>query len=228
MDVLKTNSLFSLESYRWRDLFDGCEFPWQALERIADYLKMKRLTGIEVEVPKGVILEKSEWIFIEKGTRIEAGACIVGPCLIGAGCTIRHGAYLRENVILGERCVIGHSTEVRGSIFLDGVRAAHFNYVGDSILGNGVNLGAGAVCANLRLDRKEVCIKTKGVFVNTHLKKLGAIMGDGVQIGCNCVTNPGTLMGQGVVCHPCLNVGGYVPVGSVVRSCHLPIIEREK
>ncbi len=134
-----------------------------------------------------------ERILIGEGTCIGKGVSIEGPCVIGKNCEIRHGAYIRPYTLIGDGCVIGHASEVKNSIFLGGAKAPHFNYVGDSILGKDVNLGAGVKLANYRLDGKEV--KIKGI--NTGLIKLGAILGDGVQLGCNSVTNPGCVIHSG-------------------------------
>lgn len=149
---------------------------------------------------------------------IEPGVYIQGPCIIGKNCVIRHGAYIREGVICGDYCQIGHSAELKHSILLNHACATHFVYVGDSILGNEVNLGAGVKCANLRLDRSEVVVAWNGKRVKTGLKKLGAIVGDRVQIGCNCVLNPGTLIGKESFSHPLLNLSGYIPPRSQMSA----------
>ena len=166
---------------------------------------------IEIKIPPGVHLDRPEWISIGLGTVIEPGVYIQGPCIIGKGCVLRHGAYLRDGVICGDRSVIGHSSEIKHSILLDEAAATHFTYVGDSILGGGANLGAGVKCANLRLDRTEVTVSLDGKWVRTGLKKFGAVIGDRVQIGCNCVLNPGTLIGRESFSHPLLNFGGTIP-----------------
>lgn len=206
---LITTSFFDIKEISWKSLFDGIDYPWQALERLSLFLSYCK-KGIEVPIPDGVHLVSEEQISIGKGTIIEPGALISGPCLIGPNCQIRHGAYIRGHVITGSHCIIGHDTEIKHSILLNEVRAAHFNYVGNSILGNRVNLGAGVKCANFRLDRKEIVIRFEGQKLLTGLKKLGAIIGDEAQIGCNVVTNPGTLIGKGAICYPCLNIGGIV------------------
>lgn len=204
-------SFFSLENFTHAEIFADTTYVWEALEKLHLYLAKQKLGKIECEISKEVYLVNPELISIGKGTVIEAGACIQGPCVLGEDCLVRHGAYVRGNVLAGDRCVIGHDTEIKSSILLNGVRASHFNYVGNSILGNDVNLGAGVKCANLRLDRAEVMISSHRGKIATRLKKLGLIAGDGSQLGCNCVTNPGTLLGKGAFCYPCVNIGGYVP-----------------
>jgi UDP-N-acetylglucosamine diphosphorylase / glucose-1-phosphate thymidylyltransferase / UDP-N-acetylgalactosamine diphosphorylase / glucosamine-1-phosphate N-acetyltransferase / galactosamine-1-phosphate N-acetyltransferase len=207
---------FDLSQFRHRELFDG-EFVWDALKAIKPYLSQTRLGRIEVEIPAGVYLVNPEQISIGKGTVLEPGAYIKGPCIIGERCTIRHTAYIRGDLIAGDECVIGHATEVKTAIFLNGAHAAHFAYVGDTILGNHVNLGAGTKCANLRLDNKQVVVHVDGRRCETGLRKFGAVIGDHSQIGCNAVTNPGTLLGPGVLCHPCVSVGGVI-LNGIVRG----------
>jgi NDP-sugar pyrophosphorylase family protein len=192
MEKILLDNLFNRNSYSHSKLFEGCSYPWEAFSKLAQYLKSQNLGKIECSVPEGVYLINPELISIGKGTVIEPGSFIQGPCIIGRDCQIRFGAYIRGYVVTGDRCVIGHATEMKGSILLDDVHAAHFNYVGDSILGNRVNLGAGAKLANLRFDHQEVRIGD----ISTGLKKLGAILGDETQLGCNVVTNPGTVMSK--------------------------------
>ncbi len=210
MDV-SPNAYFDLSKFSNADLFDDCEGVWEALARLSDYLKQQTLGNIEVEVPDGVVIVKPELVSIGKGCKLESGAYIQGPCILGENCEVRQGAYIRGHFIAGRACVIGHTTEVKQAVFLDGVHAAHFAYVGDSILGNDVNLGAGVKCANVRLDRKEVIVRDGNTKMPTGLKKFGAIIGDFCQLGCNVVLNPGTLLGKEVCCAPCVAISGIVP-----------------
>lgn len=141
-----------------------------------------------------------------KGTVVEPGALIKGPTIIGASTEIRQGAYLRGTCLVGDRCVVGHTTEVKGSIFLNGAKAGHFAYVGDSILGTNVNLGAGTKLANLKIKGNAIRIWTEGGLMDTGRRKLGAIIGDGTEIGCNAVTNPGTILGKKCLVFPLTSV----------------------
>ncbi len=209
---------FDLSEYRHKSLFKPNKFVWLALNELSKYLETLFLGKIEVEVPVGTFLIDSHLISIGKGTVIEPGAYIKGPCYIGENCTIRHGAYIRGNFLAGDNCVIGHDTEVKNAIFLNHVHAAHFAYVGDSILGNDVNLGAGTKCANLKLDNQQVVLYYQNKNIETGLKKIGAVIGDRTQIGCNSVTNPGTFIGQDVLCYPCLNIGGIIDSQSIVKG----------
>lgn len=210
MEKFLIDKLFELKEFAFIEIFEGSTYPWEALERLRVFFNSMEKGNIACNIPQGVILVHPEKIAIGKGTIVEPGAYIRGPCILGENCEVRHGAYVRGFVLAGNGCVIGHSTEVKSSILLEDVSAAHFNYIGDSILGNRVNLGAGVKLANVRLDRRNVQICDGEKRIPTNLKKLGAILGDGVQIGCNAVTNPGTVMGKGVFCPPCVAVKGYI------------------
>lgn len=220
MSDLTAKSLFDLSHFKHAFLFHECRYVWEALTKIETYLASIHLGIIEVGIPTGAHLLNPELISIGKGSIIEPGAYIKGPCIIGENCSVRQGAYIRGNVVAGNNCVIGHDTEIKNSILLNYAQAAHFAYLGDSIIGNRVNLGAGVKCANLRLDHNEVVVHFEGKRFPTGLKKLGAILGDGTQIGCNSVTNPGTITGKEVLCHPCLNFGGVLPSKSVVKAAN--------
>lgn len=223
MNDFYPESLFDLSHFVHKKLF-SCEFVWESLSKIKPYLAQYPLGIIEVDISNAVYLVNPEKISIGKGTIIEPGAYIKGPCIIGENCTIRQGAYIRGDFIAGNQCVIGHDTEIKHSIFLDGTQAAHFAYVGDSILGNKVNLGAGTKCANLRFDREDVILKIDQKEYSTGLHKFGAIMGDNSQTGCNSVTNPGTIMGKNSFLYPCVNFGGYLPSAHVVRPNDKPVV----
>lgn len=215
---LSPDYYFDLEQFAHPELFEGAVWVWEALNRLQGYLKKLPLGQILGEVSPQAYLIEPESIFIGKGTIVEPGAYIKGPCYIGENCTVRHGAYIRGDLIAGDGCVIGHDTEVKHAIFLNKAHAAHFAYVGDSILGNGVNLGAGVKCANLKLNHDQVSVMHNGKKVNTGRKKLGAIIGDGVQLGCNSVTNPGTFIGRKAICYPCVNIGGIILAKSIIKE----------
>lgn len=224
--MLDLESFFSLDYFAHRSLWKEGEPVWSALIALNDYLNQKNSYKIDVDIPEGVFLQRKELISIGKGSVIEPGVLIQGPCIIGKNCVIRHGAYIRESVILGDECHIGHSTELKNSILLDRAAATHFVYVGDSILGNGVNLGAGVKCANLRLDRRDVSVQFEGKKLKTGLKKFGAIVGDRVQIGCNSVLNPGTLVGRECFAYPLMNLKGTIPKRSQIDAKGIRPIEQ--
>jgi UDP-3-O-[3-hydroxymyristoyl] glucosamine N-acyltransferase len=174
------------------------------------------------ELPGASVLHAGAILFdsnirVGEGTVIEPGALVKGPTIIGHNTEIRQGAYIRGNCLIGNRCVVGHTTEVKTSIMLDGAKAGHFAYIGDSILGNDVNLGAGTKLANLKIVQVEMKIRVEGRTYTTGLKKLGAILGDHVETGCNSVTSPGTLLGKASLIYPGVNVpGGFYPNRSVI------------
>lgn len=219
------NYYFSFDDHPFLDLFESVPCVWDLLKHLSSYLKQKNLGKIASPIAPGVVLENQELIFIAEGVIIEPGAYIKGPAWIGEGCEIRHGAYLRENVLLAPKVVVGHSTEVKNSILLTKAHAAHFNYVGDSILGVDSNLGAGVICANVRLDHKTVLVEIEGTKIDTGLQKMGVILGDHSQIGCNSVINPGTLIGQGVLSPPCLSIRGTIKSHSKIKPLKQYIIE---
>jgi NDP-sugar pyrophosphorylase family protein len=158
-------------------------------------------------------------IYVGPGTVVEPGALIKGPTIIGANCEIRQGAYMRGHCLVGDRCVVGHTTEIKHAIMLDDAKAGHFAYIGDSILGNRTNLGAGTKLANLKITATPVSVKLEGKKYDTGLRKFGAIIGDGTETGCNSVTNPGTLLGRRCLVYPCVSVrSSYYPDGSAIRQ----------
>lgn len=212
---IKTTDLFELSKQHdtpfSKDLFDflsSAEFPWQLLGKplnafieqcVQSIPKDQRRQG---HVDKHAYLENIDSIFIAPTAIVEPGAYIAGPAYIAPHAVIRHGAYLRGSVYVGEHAVVGHATECKNCLLLPHAKAAHFNYVGDSILGYDSNLGAGTKCANLKINRSNVRILFDGKKIDTNLKKLGAIFGNRAQTGCNAVTNPGTILLPDAVLFP--------------------------
>jgi len=192
MSEIKTDLFFKSIPESISSFFKNSQEPWSPLKG-----DLKGFFGSENKIegdvsPKAHI--EGEGVVIEKGAKVEAFAFIKGPCFIGAGSEIRHSAYIRGNVYIGKNCVVGHSTEVKHSIFFDGAKAGHFNYIGDSILGSDVNLGAGTKIANLKITPGNVHLKVNDKNINSGLRKFGAIIGDSTETGCNSVLNPGTLL----------------------------------
>ena len=221
MDSLLPDFFFDTSSFSHAELFSGCHYVWEAIDRLHDYLMSQTLGEIRGEVSPDAHLIHPELISIGEGSVVEPGAYIKGPCLIGQGCEVRHGAYIRGDLLAGDKVVIGHATEVKNSLFLNGAKAGHFAYVADSLIGNGVNLGAGCRLANFRLDERPIAIRYQGQRIETGRRKFGAIVGDRSSLGCNCVANPGTLLGKEVQSYPCTNFGGVIAPHSVI-SHQLP------
>lgn len=220
-------SFFDLTDFEHRAIFEqDVTYVWDALKQIKRYIE--RWLAMHSAVQLGHIspdayLVNPEQIFIGEGSVVEPGAYIAGPCLIGRNCGIRHGAYVRGNVILGNGATVGHASEVKNSILLNQAHAPHFAYVGDSILGSRVNLGAGTKLSNLTVvsikdpvtgARPTVKISIAGHTYDTGLAKLGAVLGDGVQTGCNSVLNPGCLVGP----HTLIYANTSVPKGYYAAS----------
>lgn len=216
--MLAPTDFFDLDLYEHKQLFfdSRVKYVWDALKLLGDYLDQIVVPEIHGQVMEGAYL-LGDNIFIGPGCEVEPGAVIKGPTYIGAKTQIRQGAYVRGNVLVGDNCVVGHSTEMKNSIMLNNAHAAHFAYVGDCILGNHVNLGAGSRLANLKLDRTNVTIAVAEQTYDTGLRKLGAILGDRVEIGCNAVSNPGTLMGQGCMAYALTLLRGFYPANSLIK-----------
>jgi len=190
--------------------------PWEWLKTIGAALEAAPFAPSDLKIPAGVHVEGKVWI--HPSVKLPPMATIIGPTWIGAKTEIRPGAYIRGNVIAGEKCVLGNSSEFKNCVLMDQVQAPHFNYVGDSILGNGAHLGAGVICSNLRLDQGQIVARLPEGAVETGLRKFGAILGDKAEVGCNAVLNPGTLLGPRALIAPCTSFGGYLPANTIARA----------
>ncbi len=198
-----------------RVIFDNVEHVWQALEKIAPYLQFRLKPAM-----LGTLIGKpfiGPDVFVGVGTIIEPGAMIKGPAWIGENCQIRNGAYIRENVIIGNNVVAGNSCEFKNCLIFDKAEVAHFNYVGDSILGYKAHLGAGVILSNVRLDRREVTVSLPDSILPTGLRKFGAIVGDHAEIGCNSVLSPGSLIGRQALIYPGVSWRGILPEKRIAR-----------
>lgn len=205
------NIFFDTSEFSFPNIFSENSNVWEAIPKIGEFIREL--------FEKGIVKEnyKEKYVFIGEGTRVEEGVCIQGPCIIGKNSVIGHGAFLRENCLIGDTVTIGHGVEVKNSILLNYSHAAHLNYIGDSIIGNCVNIAAGAILTNFRLDQKPVQIKTGESIIETNLTKLGAIIGDYSSVGANAVLNPGTILGKHVVVYPLTSVKGVHAKDSVIR-----------
>jgi NDP-sugar pyrophosphorylase family protein len=200
---------------RFAPFFRADAPPWVWLTKIGAALEAAEFAFEPRDIPPGVHLEGR--VLLHASVKLPSYATIIGPAYIAARTEIRPGAYLRGNVIVGEACVLGNACEFKNCLLLDRVQAPHFNYVGDSLLGNDAHLGAGAICSNLRLDHAEVKVRLPDGPVATGLRKFGAVLGDGAEVGCNVVLNPGTLLGPRARVMPAIAFGGYLPPAHVAR-----------
>lgn len=218
MSTFDAESFFALDGFEHAALFRPERPVWEALAEPLDaYLAAWERWEMASPLHAGVHVLGGP-IFIAPGCRIEPGAVLRGPMLIGEGCEIRAGAYLRGRVVLGKGCLVGAHTEVKGAILLNGARAPHQDYVGDSILGRNVNLGAGTILSNVKNIGREVSFQHAGQTVRTGLRKFGAVLGDNCRTGCNTVTNPGVLMGPGCVTYPNVSLrSGYYPPRTLIK-----------
>lgn len=214
--MFRPASLFELRETEHAAVFAGCRYAWEALGKIADYIAANLHPTLQNRC-EGVAYV-GDRVFIGEGTVLEDGVMIKGPAIIGRNCQIRHNAYLRENVLIGDGCVIGNSTEVKNSLLFNAAVAPHFNYIGDSILGHKAHLGAGVVLSNVKALPGNVTVELDGVPFDTGLRKFGALVGDGAEIGCNAVLNPGSILGRGAVIYPCTNWRGYLPGNMIAKN----------
>lgn len=195
-------------------------YPWEALSQISDYIEK-----VGEELPWATYRSMGGGIWIAEGATVASTAQIKGPCIIGPRAEIRHGAFIRGSVLIGADCVIGNSTELKNCILFDGVQVPHYNYVGDSILGYRVHLGAGAVTSNIKSDKTLVFLRIKGSRFPTGRRKIGAMIGDFSEIGCNTVLNPGTVIGRECTVYPLSSVRGYIPDAHIYKSAE-QIVEK--
>ncbi|HUA36980.1 MAG TPA: DapH/DapD/GlmU-related protein [Candidatus Sulfopaludibacter sp.] len=214
--MFKPADLFDLSQTEHAAIFDGCQFAWDALKKIAGYLAANRKTGLHNQCQGRAFI--GEMVFIGEGTVVEDGVMIKGPAIIGENCKIRHNAYFRENVIVGNNCVVGNSSELKNSILFNNAQAPHYNYVGDSILGHRAHLGAGVKISNLKMLPGNIAVELDGQPFDTGLRKFGALLGDGVEIGCNAVLNPGSIVGRGAVIYPNVFWRGILPANMIAKN----------
>ncbi len=191
----------------------GFDYPWQALAGLKSFIisagKDLKSSGFDEIFPL---------VWVHKTAKIASSAHMSAPCIVGENTEIRHCAFIRGSVLIGKNCVVGNSVEVKNSVLFDGVQAPHFNYVGDSILGFKAHMGAGAITSNVKSDKSLICVKNGGKEVETGLKKLGAMLGDGAEIGCNSVLNPGCVIGRNSRVYPMSCVRGTVPADSIYKA----------
>lgn len=252
--MFKAADLFDLSQTEHAAIFDGCDFAWEALARIQDYLKSVPVQNPPKRFPGALIGDK---VFIGEGTVLEPGVLIKGPAIIGKNCQIRHNAYLRENVIVGDGCVIGNSSELKNALLFNGAQVPHFNYVGDSILGHKAHLGAGVKISNLKMTSGNIKVTVPGselavqgsplevadangekpgtgnlepgTVLDTGLRKFGALLGDHAEAGCNAVLNPGSILGRGAIVYPNVFWRGVLPANAIAKNkAEVEVVERKQ
>jgi len=214
--MFKPGDLFDLQETDHAEIFDGCEYAWEALPRIGDYVKQHVEPGLKNRCDGVAWI--GDHVSIGEGTVIEDGVMIKGPAIIGKNCQIRHNAYIRDNVIIGDGCVVGNATELKNTFLFNRAQAPHFNYVGDSILGYRAHLGAGVKVSNLKLDGNNVILEVEGKPLDTGLRKFGALLGDQTNVGCNAVLNPGTIVGRLSMIYPNTNWRGVLAEKQIAKS----------
>ena len=210
--MIKTLELYDLKHTLAEAYLAGFEYPWQALEGISDLiLKLGSHLDDTYE-------EIAPTVWVHKTAVIAHSAFIGGPCIVGPNTEVRHCAFIRESALIGEGCVIGNSVELKNTILFDGVQVPHFNYVGDSILGYKSHMGAGAVTSNFKSDASLVVVKNGDEQIPTGLQKFGAMLGNHVEVGCNSVLNPGTVVGSNTTIYPTSYARGVIPEDSIVKT----------
>ncbi len=211
--MLEITSLVDLEHTMAAPYLSQFTYPWEALAGLSDYIKTLGAT-----LAKEEYTEVSESVWIHKTAIVAKSASIAPPCIIGARTEVRQCAFIRGSAIVGEDCVVGNSAELKNVILFDHVQTPHYNYVGDSILGYYSHMGAGSITSNVKADKTLVEIKVGEERIKTNRKKVGAILGDYAEIGCNCVLNPGTIIGRNTSVYPLTSVRGAIPADAIVKS----------
>ena len=213
MKELKSVNLFDFSKTIAASLFESAEYPWELLPKISQYIKELGATLDEDKFDK-----IGEDIWVAKSANIAPTAFLGGPLIIDEEAEVRHCAYIRGNAIVGKGAVVGNSTELKNCVLFDGVQVPHYNYVGDSILGYKAHMGAGSLTSNVKSDKTLVVVKNGDEQLPTGLKKFGAILGDHVEVGCNSVLNPGTVVGRNSNIYPTSCVRGTVPDNSIWKT----------
>jgi NDP-sugar pyrophosphorylase family protein len=214
--MFKPADLFDLTQTEHAAIFNGCKFAWDALKKIESYISVNLKQELRNKCEGRAFI--GEKVFIGEGTVVEDGVMIKGPAIIGQNCRIRHNAYLRENVVIGDNCVVGNSSELKNTLLFNGAQAPHYNYIGDSILGHKVHLGAGVKISNVKLFPGNVTVELDGAPFDTGLRKFGALLGDGAEAGCNAVLNPGSILGPGAVIYPNVFWRGILPANMIAKN----------
>ena len=213
MNKLTVKELFDTSNTIASEIFEGKTYPWEVLPFIGDFI-----IKLSQTLPADEYDNPSEGVYIHKTAKIAPTASITGPCIICKDAELRQCAFVRGKAIIGEGAVLGNSCEIKNAILFNKVQVPHFNYIGDSVLGFKAHTGAGAVTSNVKQDKTLVTVLYEGKRIETGLKKFGAILGDNVEVGCNSVLNPGTVVGKGSNVYPLSMVRGFVPANSIYKT----------
>ena len=213
MNALTVKELYTLEETIAKDLFDKVTYPWEVLPNIGSFIKELGNTLSSDEYEK-----RGEDVWIAKSAKVAPTACINGPAIIGKEAEVRHCAFIRGNAIVGEGAVVGNSTELKNVVLFNKVQVPHYNYVGDSILGYKSHMGAGSITSNVKSDKLLVEIHAEDGKVETGRKKIGAMLGDNVEVGCGSILNPGSIIGRGTNIYPLSSVRGGVDANSIYKK----------
>ena len=207
------SELYDLKETIAAGLLEGLAYPWEALPKIHDFI-----ISLGESLPKEIYEERGEHIWIAKSAKVAPTACLNGPLIVDEDAEIRHCAFVRGNAIVGKGAVVGNSTELKNVILFNKVQVPHYNYVGDSILGYKSHMGAGSITSNVKSDKTLIVVKGEGISIETGLKKMGAMLGDNVEVGCNSVLNPGTVVGPNTNIYPTSMVRGVIPADSIYKK----------
>lgn len=213
MEECKISRMYNLEETIAKDLFEGLTYPWEALPKISEFI-----VKLGESLDSSVYEKKGENIWVAKSAKVAPTAFLNGPLIIDEEAEIRHCAFVRGNAIVGKGCVVGNSTELKNVVLFNSVQVPHYNYVGDSILGYKSHMGAGSITSNVKSDKTLVVVKNGKEEIKTGLKKFGAMLGDYVEVGCNSVLNPGSIIGSHTNIYPLSMVRGVVPERSIYKN----------
>lgn len=213
MSGITVADLYDLKETIAAELFRNVTYPWEALPEIHDFILI-----LGSSLSQEVYERRGEDIWIAKSAKVAPTACLNGPLIVDEEAEIRHCAYIRGNAIVGKGAVVGNSTELKNVVLFNKVQVPHYNYVGDSVLGYRSHMGAGAITSNVKSDKTLVVVKGKDICIETGLKKMGAMLGDNVEVGCNSVLNPGTVIGRESNIYPTSMVRGVVPARSIYKT----------
>ena len=213
LEALTVKENYSLDQTIAKDIFNGVTYPWEVLPKISSFILELGATLSEDEYEK-----RGENVWVAKSAKVAPTAFINGPAIIGKDAEVRHCAFIRGNAIVGEGAVVGNSTELKNVVLFNKVQVPHYNYVGDSILGFKAHMGAGSITSNVKSDKKLITIKGPDCNIDTGIKKIGAFLGDNVEVGCGSVLNPGTIVGRESNIYPLSSVRGFIPAGSIYKK----------